>query len=304
MILLNPLQWAIKPRERNGRIKMSKQQHNRQQPSKPFSGLPSGSIKILHITDTHLYGDPEKCLAGVNTERSFSEVLQLARESVLPVDLVLVTGDLVHDSSEQGYLRIKEHLHSLNTPVYYLPGNHDQNEMLHKLLQTDLISMPTAAIHGDWMITMLDTSVKGSDGGHLDSGELEKLEIALQNNPNRHVLVCLHHQPIPIGSGWMDRMVLDNPDEFFAILKQYPNVQLVLYGHVHQESDQQHNGIRFLSTPSTSIQFTPNHEKFGIDDAPPALRWMALLPDGQIRTGLEYLDSVPEGLNLKSTGYR
>ncbi len=282
---------------------MSKQQHNKQ-PSKPLFGLPSGSIKILHITDTHLYGDPSKCLAGVNTERSLSKILQLARDEVLPVDLVLITGDLVHDGSEGGYRRIKEHLHSLGAPTYYLPGNHDRNEVLHSQLQTDLISMPAAAIHGDWLITMLDSSIPGSDGGHLDAAELAKLENTLQSNPDKHVLVCLHHQPIPIGSGWMDRMVLDNPDEFFSVLKQHPNVQLVLYGHVHQDSDQQHDGIRILSTPSTSIQFTPNHDKFGIDNAPPALRWLALLPDGQIQTGLQYLDSVPAGLNLKSPGYR
>ncbi len=282
---------------------MSKQQHNKQ-PSKPFSGLPPGSIKILHITDTHLYGDPSKCLAGVNTERSLSKILQLARDEVLPVDLVLITGDLVHDGSEGGYRRIKEHLHSLGAPTYYLPGNHDRNEVLHSQLQTDLISMPAAAIHGDWLITMLDSSIPGSDGGHLDAAELAKLENTLQSHPDKHVLVCLHHQPIPIGSGWMDRMVLNNPDEFFSVLKQHPNVQLVLYGHVHQDSDQQHDGIRILSTPSTSIQFTPNHDKFGIDNAPPALRWLALLPDGQIQTGLQYLDSVPAGLNLKSPGYR
>ena len=282
---------------------MSKQQSNKQ-PSKPLSGLPTGSVKILHITDTHLYGDPTKCLAGVNTERSLSRILQLAREEVLPVDLVLLTGDLVHDGSEDGYQRIKEHLDTLDAPVYYLPGNHDQNKVLHDQLQSDHISMPAATIHGNWLITMLDSSIQGSDSGHLDADELAKLETTLDNHPDKHVLVCLHHQPIPIGSGWMDRMVLNNPDEFFSILKQHSNVQLVLYGHVHQESDQKRDGIRLLSTPSTSIQFTPNQDKFGIDNAPPALRWLALLPDGQIRTGLQYLDSVPAGLDLKSPGYR
>jgi Icc protein len=282
---------------------MSKQQNN-EQPSKPIYGLPPGSVKILHITDTHLYGDQTKSLAGVNTEHSLSRILQLARKKVLPVDLVLLTGDLVHDGSEEGYQRIKEHLDTLDAPVYYLPGNHDQNRVLHSQLQSDRISMPAAAIHGDWLITMLDSSIQGSDSGHLDTNELVKLETTLNNHPDKYALVCLHHQPIPIGSGWMDRMVLDNPDEFFSILKQHSNVKLVLYGHVHQESDQQRDGIRLLSTPSTSIQFTPNQEKFGIDNAPPALRWLALLPNGQIQTSLHYLDTVPAGLDLKSPGYR
>ncbi len=283
---------------------MSRQQDN-QQPQQPFSGLPPGSIKILHITDTHLYGNPEQCLAGVNTEHSISRILNLAQESILPVDLVLVTGDLVHDGSKAAYQRIKEHLHSLDTPVYYLPGNHDQNGMMHSQLQNDsLFSMPTAAIHGNWMITMLDSSIPGHDGGHLTPSELEKLGRALQDNPDKYVLICLHHQPIRIGSNWMDRMVLDNPDELFATIKQHQNVKLMLYGHVHQESDREINGIRYISTPSTSIQFTPKQDKFSIDNAPPALRWLALLPDGQIETRVNHLDNIPVGLDLKSPGYR
>jgi Icc protein len=240
----------------------------------------------------------------MDTDESLREALQLVKEAVLPVDLVLATGDLVHDCSPEGYQRLKSYLKTLGAPVYYLPGNHDVTEVMNPNLQDTSISMPAAAEHGPWVIMMLDSSLRDAERGHLAASELEKLDSNLQKYSDKHVLICLHHQPIPSGSAWLDKMALDNPEAFFSIVDRYSNVRCILWGHVHQSFKGERNGVLMLSTPSTCIQFTPNNDKFQIDPIPPGFRWLNLLPDGSIETEVEHLSATPAGLNLKTAGYR
>jgi Icc protein len=240
----------------------------------------------------------------MDTDESLREVLQMAKESLLPVDLILATGDLVHDSTPEGYQRLKSLLQTLATPVYFLPGNHDNIEVMAPNLQDPSISMPAAAEHDPWLIIMLDSSLRDAERGHLPASELEKLDTNLRKHPDKHVLVSLHHQPMPSGCAWLDKMALDNPEAFFSVIDRYSNVRCVLWGHIHQSFQAERNGVTMLSTPSTCIQFTPNKEKFGIDPMPPGFRWLNLLPDGSIETGVEHLASTPAGLNLKTAGYR
>jgi Icc protein len=58
-----------------------------------------------------------------------------------------------------------------------------------------------------------------------------------------------------------------------------------------------------MATPSTCIQFMSGQDDFAIDQCPPGYRWLALLPNGEIRTGVELLAEMPSGLDLASMGY-
>ena len=46
-----------------------------------------GAIKVLQITDTHLFENPDGCLLGLNTEQSLQAVIDDAAERHLPADL-------------------------------------------------------------------------------------------------------------------------------------------------------------------------------------------------------------------------
>ena len=281
-----------------------KKRKNDTTPSPLFSGLPPGSLRVLQISDTHLFADTSRRLVGMDTEGSLREIMALIHQRILPVDIVLATGDLTHDASEAGYQRLAQHLRTLSAPVYYLPGNHDNSRTMAEHFATENISMPPAARHGNWLLIMLDSSLPDSARGHLAATELQKLERELVNHPEYHVLICLHHHPIPSGSAWLDKMSLDNADEFFEIVDRYQNIRGILWGHIHQPSEAERNGVRMFSIPSTCIQFAPAQTSFGIADTPPGVRWLALLPDGEIRTGIEYLAAVPAGLDLRSAGYQ
>jgi Icc protein len=277
--------------------------HKRISPKEVFSKLPKESLKILQITDTHLYADPDKNLAGLNTEQSLLQLLDIAKDSILPVDLILVTGDLIHDASAEGYKRLKGHLLELGAPVYCIPGNHDRNPTMEQNVCCEMISTSTVSKHGNWAIVMLDSTIPEEVGGHLSENQLTQLKTGLETHSDCNILVSLHHHPISLNSAWIDKIALNNPEQLFSILDQHDNVRGLLWGHAHQQFDGERNGVKLMGSPSTCIQFKSRQDEFGIDLTPPGLRWLALLPDGTIETGIEHLNHTPAGIDLSVSGY-
>ena len=98
-------------------------------------------------------------------------------------------------------------------------------------------------------------------------------------------------------------MAVDNAERLLAIVRRNPQVRGLLWGHIHQEFDRTLQGVRFLGSPSTCIQFTPKKHGFGLDSAPPGYRWLILQPDGQIQTGVQRLANLPGQIDLASGGY-
>jgi Icc protein len=101
----------------------------------------------------------------------------------------------------------------------------------------------------------------------------------------------------------MDSMALANPGAFFEVIDRFPQVRIILWGHVHQAFRVQRKEVALLASPSTCIQFLPGSDHFGVDRQPPGLRWLELFPDGRFNTGIERLDAYPNPLDLASQGY-
>lgn len=273
-------------------------------PAHRFMGKshPPGTLRALQITDTHLFADPGRRLLGIDTQESFRQVLDSIKAQGWGFDLILATGDLVHDASAQGYRRLTQELNRLNAPVYCLPGNHDEARAMSRSLGSAKVSTPGHADVGDWRIILLDSVIPGEEGGRLSTAELARLNRALADT-DRHCLVCMHHQPLPVGSAWIDTMAIDNGDALFAVLDAHPNVRGLLWGHVHQTYDQVRDRQRLMATPSTCVQFAPGSDDFQVDNIPPGYRLLALQPDGEIDSDVRRLDSMPQGIDLASAGY-
>jgi Icc protein len=263
----------------------------------------SQAINVLQITDTHLFADGDGSLLGLNTEQSLQAILRKALPRKPRPDLVLATGDLVHDGTPAAYRRVFGHLDSLGLPVYCLAGNHDEATTLRQTLRGERLHYVPQLLQGDWQFIFLDSTLAGSEGGHLDRQALEALETRLAAAPDKHALVCLHHQPVPMGSRWLDTMAVDNAGDFLAVIDRHPQVRGILWGHVHQTFDQERNGVRLMATPSTCIQFLPGSDDFALDTAAPGYRWLSLYPDGRIETGVERLEEIPGTVDLASAGY-
>lgn len=85
-------------------------------------------ISDPHITDTH--GDSERENGpAVHLQRAVAHLMDLP---ALP-DVVLVTGDCVNSGSPSEYAHFRTLLKPLTMPVYIIPGNHDNRELLQRL---------------------------------------------------------------------------------------------------------------------------------------------------------------------------
>ena len=258
-------------------------------------------LRLVQITDTHLHGDENGQLVGINTWRSLQSVIELVRARPTP-DAMIISGDISQDCSFEAYQHLQTALAPFACPKFWFNGNHDYPAHMQQIsANTEYGEQIIRTPH--WQLIFLNSQVEGSVFGLLSKDQLELLEHALEEQPQLHTLISFHHHPIPMGSQWLDRIGLRNAEEFLAIIDQHPQVRCVLWGHVHQSSDRMRNEVRFLSTPSTCVQFLPNSDDFAVDRQAPGYRWLDLHADGSINTAVERVNSDEFMPDINSNGY-
>ncbi len=258
--------------------------------------------KLIQITDPHLFADTQEKLLGMETQASLDAVLKRMHEQVNGFDFYLCTGDLSQDGSTAAYQRLKDQLGQNGKPQYWIPGNHDNRQNMLKVVSAQQEMMPVVK-KGKWQIIQLDSQIPGSVGGNFAQSQLDLLKNALDADQSSHTLIAMHHQPRPMASKWLDNHLIKNSDVFLNLIKQYKNVRVVLWGHVHQDTNEVIDGVHYVSTPSTCIQFTPKSDKFDVDTQGPGYRWMELHDDGTIKTAVNRVNDIDFEVDYNSGGY-
>ncbi|WP_438984144.1 3',5'-cyclic-AMP phosphodiesterase [Aequoribacter sp.] len=266
---------------------------------------PAQAVDVLQITDTHLGVEPNTPLLSMDTDDSLLAVLDLAGKVLPAPALMLATGDLSDQGALNAYFRLRDYTRSVCQHQFWLLGNHDHAETLRRATDDNKDLIRNDIRVGAWQIVMLNSQIPGQVGGRLGPRQLALLEEALQAGADAglNTLVCLHHQPEPVGSAWIDSQAVLDADEMFAVIEQYPNAKAVLWGHVHQEVDYLRKSVRMLATPSTCIQFARHSDDFKVDDLPPGFRHLQLLPDGSINTQVYRVTDRSFTVDLGSSGY-
>ena len=248
--------------------------------------------RLVQFTDTHLLADPHGSMRGVRPLPALEACIADARRRFLPADAILVSGDLVQDEPE-GYGLLELVLASLGAPVLLIPGNHDVPDELHRRLSHPPFQISGSFALGSWVIVLLDTwfaeSVNGE--GRLGPARLAALERELDAHAARHVLVCLHHPPMPMGGAGLDALGLQDGAECMTIIERHDNVRGVTWGHAHQAFDLFRAGVRYMCTPATCMQFKPRSDEIQIDDRPPGYRVIDLAADGSLASEVVWLES-------------
>lgn len=251
------------------------------------AGRADAPTLLVQLTDTHLMARADSVMHDVNLDASLRAVLDLVRINRHRPDLLLATGDLTQDGSPEAYQRLRGILEQADWPVRCLPGNHDDPQVLRQAM--GLWAQPVTDI-GAWRIILLDSTVPGSNAGHIDDAQFDLLEQAAALAGDRHVLIALHHNPVLIQSDYTDTMMVDNAQELFQRLAAIPRARILLWGHVHQAFDRRRHHLRMLATPSTCFQFAIRDGKHVVDDSPPGYRWLKLYRDGSLATGVRRLN--------------
>lgn len=262
----------------------------------------SGWHTLLQLTDPHLFADPQGQLLDVTTRRSFEAVLELALERSLPAEALVLTGDLVHDESPEGYRALRRLLDRTGLPYYCIPGNHDSHRLMKDLLGPAALAPIAVRTVGDWNLVFLDSTEPGRESGRLGQTRLVSLGelLAADSAP---AVVFLHQHPIPVQSAWMDALGVEDGEDLLMVCDRHPQVKAVVCGHIHQEFAERHGALQILGTPSTCVQFKPRCADFAIDTRPPGYREIKLLENGRIHSQVIRLSGYPERASAAAAGY-
>ncbi len=247
------------------------------------------NILIAQISDCHLPADPQQKYRGIKPHENLKTLLKKVRR--LKPDLLLATGDLSEDGSPASYVALQQFFRPLGVPVLALPGNHDDASLLAETFPGSPTDKISVSEHGPWKIIRLNSSLPGKPEGRLSEEMLTELEDLLDKNKQRPCLIALHHQPTAIGSPWIDRYPLIEPQVFLQIIDQHPDVKAIVWGHVHQVFETDRNGTAMLGSPSSAINGLCCAKKFTPDPTGPAFRWLELKADGTLITGLDLIRS-------------
>lgn len=232
-------------------------------------------FSFIQISDHHLLESEEQIREGFVPGHALRLVMKHIAENVASkADFIISTGDLVEPSTEAAYgcaikllglessatLPGPQHanLEALDHyPMYFLPGNHDDRELMTRCLFPD---------SGPVELYNFTFEHKGVQFVFMDWGPESKavflretrifLSMALQSElPS--VIVC-HQHVKPIGSRWLDSFIADEIDEFWEIVTE-PGIQEkvlgILCGHVHITYEDEYEGIQILGLRSTAFPF-------------------------------------------------
>ncbi|HMA35775.1 MAG TPA: metallophosphoesterase [Chloroflexia bacterium] len=208
----------------------------------------------------------------------------IAAVNAIPhLDAVLVTGDLVDYGLPAELDRVIHYLQELRVPWYAIPGNHDtafppHPDLLDRRRFYEQVAGATpggpaiyagAAEVGSWTavpkpgvrLVGLDSTVPGTWGGAVDDAQLAWLDATLTAAREPLVVLAVHHPLYAIFGGWERPSFANQPwTNFFcengaavrALLDRYPQVRVVVSGHVHISRVQALGGQLFVATPALS----------------------------------------------------
>lgn len=193
--------------------------------------MTGSALTILHLSDSHLFGDGSLHYGTVDTTAALHRVLDRAA-SIGSLDVVVASGDLSDDGSEASYFTVKELVDpwaaQRGAVVIYAMGNHDQRAGFEAVLgPREQVTM----VRGFRIVT-LDSSVPGAGYGELDDAQLDWLRGVLASPAEHGTIVVLHHPPIPALSPLLATLELTKPQALQEICAA-GEVRAVLCGHYH-----------------------------------------------------------------------
>jgi 3',5'-cyclic-AMP phosphodiesterase len=215
---------------------------------------------VVQLSDLHVGSR----LAGRGA--AASDVLRRALDAVRslagPVELVLLTGDLVEAGTEEQYDELFSVLDASGLRIVVLAGNHDDRARLRarlrdrQRLEPSLDAVCTAVDAGPLRVIGLDSCVAGDDAGRLGPDQCAWLDAELAAH-HRPTIVALHHPPVPIGHALLDTMYLGDADELGAVVERHPHVERIVCGHAHRAVTVRWRGTVVTVAPSSIRQFAP-----------------------------------------------
>jgi len=242
-----------------------------------FSHLyPVGDFKILILSDIHITNSKSK-------DARLVKIVEDVNNGYFPgVEFVVTTGDNVSsvydhyypDSLDKSYNRLErfvEIMSKLETPKYFVPGNHEYKidrerdsdapygkEEIDRMsnMWTDITGFQQyySFSHKGWKFIVMNSMSGRYLERFFDDEQLEWLKNEL--NDNLPTVLFFHHpletDQFRIWSGMKGMMVADEEPDFYNILENHQNqIKGIFVGHGHRwVHDRVFNNIEVYETAS------------------------------------------------------
>lgn len=222
-------------------------------------------MSILHLSDVHVT-DPDSPIARfASGEERLATIVDHLVDAAVPLDAVVLTGDLVDHGTAGEYRRLLDQLERLPYPWFPLPGNHDdRTEMRSALDAGSAAALPSDgpcnyAVEVDTgsgervRLVMIDSSQPAFHDGRYDSDTLEWLQRALGEAPRSRTFVFTHHPPVSVALWHMDYGGSHGEARLERLVRAHPQVELVACGHVHRRLVMSWAGTILSCAPSLTF---------------------------------------------------
>jgi 3',5'-cyclic AMP phosphodiesterase CpdA len=244
------------------------------------------TLRILHLSDTHLYGDGRLHYGIVDTLAALDRVLARAA-SLERVDLVVVSGDLSEDGTPESYRKLAATLEpwaaERGAALVYAMGNHDLPEAFEEVLGP----RETETTVRGFRVVTVDTSVPQAGYGKVDESQLDRLRDLLATPSERGTVVVLHHPPVSPTTVLFEPLRLVDPQPLLDVCSDGDvDVRLILAGHYHHGlvTEGGPAGIPVVVAPAvantTDVLWPAPHER-AVRGA--GFAWIQLPEDGPMR---------------------
>ncbi len=213
---------------------------------------------IAQISDTHILtpdsDEPTATLRADCLRRTVADV------NAQRPDAVIFTGDTVQHGQTAEYARLRELLAPLEAPLYLVPGNRDDNDVLRASFSDKrYLPMSGGFLHyeideQDVRFVAVDSTAPGERKGRFCAERQARLEAVLREQPDRATLLFIHHPPFDVDDHYVGGY--RRPAEAAAledIVARNPQIVGLLCGHVHWLVAREWAGTQARIMPSIAV---------------------------------------------------
>jgi len=224
---------------------------------------------IAQVTDSHVDAPGVLAHGRIDARAALRKALATIAALNPRPDLILHTGDVTHHADLSVNRDVRAMLQDTGIPYCAIPGNHDEIEHLRGAY-ADTAWMPNSGFLHYVLedlpvrIICLDTKIPGEVAGELCAERLEWLSAQLKAGANRPTMIAMHHPVFRIGRPISDARPFRNAAAFAELMSRYPNVSLIVAGHVHCTLQTRVGHAVAIAAPSTAFQFAMDRRPDGV----------------------------------------
>jgi Icc protein len=212
---------------------------------------------IAQISDTHIALDtPDADQRISDFERTAADINALDPAP----DVIVHTGDIVHNGRQDEYAKAAAILAKARAPVYVLAGNKDDRANLRAAfaaggyLAPDSDFIDYAVEDYPVRLIALDTLSSASNKGDFCPARIKRLIEMIDAETRKPIAVFAHHPPfeVPVGPDPINFETPEIMERLRQALQHSGRVVAVISGHVHRGTAGHVGSIPATVMPSTA----------------------------------------------------